>query len=584
MNDLAKTLAYVGVAAALAGAAAWSRMPVRTNPAAFSGEGKKFYDTLDDPKLATGLEVVEYNGAEAKVDRFKVSQDGATWKIPTHFNYPADAADRLAKTAGAVIGLVQEQLVTSSKDQFAKLGVVSPEEAGGSEAGRGKLIRLFKSGSDQPAAEYIIGNEVPSRPGYRYVRRPDKNQVYAVRVNADISTKFADWIETNLLKIDAAKIAKVTFNHNHFEYNAESEADPFKGFISGDVFAADRTPKDQKWVLDGPALLPDQEVDAAKFSSLTSALGDVKIVGVRTKPQNIISEIKNPTGPDLFAPVPAFSKEWLKSLARLVPLQLGMADSAQQAPLGPETSGFYIAFSGKEVERNGKVVQALSPTGLVPSAAAVQVATEDGFVYNLFFGQSLFAKGDELTAGSPAAKAAEPKKDEAKKEGDEPKKDEAKADEDPAKPGEPKSEESRYLFVTVTFDPKLIPPPEPGPDVSPGMEEVAFEDPFQEDQFKEHPIRERRKAAQEAEDARMKRAQEDHTKKIEENRKKAEQLTNRFANWYYVTRGDAYKQIALTRNDVVKAKGAQPPEGAAGAPGPGGGIPGLPNLPFPTGP
>lgn len=563
MNDLAKTFAYVGVAAALAGAAAWSRMPARTNPAVFSGEGQEFYKDFNDPKLVTGLEVVEYNPADAKVDRFKVVQEGATWKIPTHFNYPADAADRLAKTAGAVIGLVQEQLVTSGKDQFAKLGVVSPEESGATDSGRGKLIRLFKAGSDQPIAEYIVGNEVPSRPGYRYVRRPDKTQVYATRINADVSTKFADWIETNLLKIDASKIAKVTFNHNHFEYKPEIARDALKGFVGGDVFSTDRDAKDQKWNLEGPPLLPDQELDTAKLTTLTTALGDVKIVGVRTKPRDISEALKTlSSGATPFQPVPLFSKEWIASLARIMPLEVGAAEADQQAPLVPEASGFYIPYASKVVERNGEQVRVLSAVGLVPSGAAVQVATTDGFVYDLFFGEALFAKGDELTAGGPA------KKDEAKKEGEEKKDGEG----DEADAGK-KPEESRYLFVTIHFDPSLVPPVETGPDVSPSMEEVVFEDPFQQDQLESHPVRDRRKAAEEAEAARRKRLEEDREKKIEENKKKAEQLTARFADWYYVTRGDAYKQIALNRADLIKAKEEKKaPEAGGGA--------GIPNFPF----
>ena len=77
-------------------------------------------------------------------------------------------------------------------------------------------------------ADFIIGKEVRDRPGQRYVRVPGQKRTYGVNVKVDLSTRFADWIETNLLKLDASRIRSVTFD-NH-------KVDPERGvIIPGDV-------------------------------------------------------------------------------------------------------------------------------------------------------------------------------------------------------------------------------------------------------------------------------------------------------------------------------------------------------------
>ena len=51
-------------------------------------------------------------------------------------------------------------------------------------------------------------------PASDYVRVPGQKRTYGVNVKVDLSTRFADWIETNLLKLDAGQVRKVVFD-NH---------------------------------------------------------------------------------------------------------------------------------------------------------------------------------------------------------------------------------------------------------------------------------------------------------------------------------------------------------------------------------
>src|SRR5258707_1171087 len=109
MNELKKTLVFVGVALALTGTAVLATWPRGASPEAFSDQGQPFFSTFKDPTIASSLEVVDFDEATADPRAFQVMLKGsgkdARWVIPSHHDYPADAKDRLAKTAAGVIDL-----------------------------------------------------------------------------------------------------------------------------------------------------------------------------------------------------------------------------------------------------------------------------------------------------------------------------------------------------------------------------------------------------------------------------------------------------------------------------------------------
>src|SRR5262249_17350366 len=158
-----------------------------------------------------------------------------------------------------------------------EFGVIDPldTKAVGSK-GRGKRVTL-RDKSEKVLADFIIGKEVRDRSGQRYVRVPGPKRTYGVNVKADLSTKFADWIATNLLKVDASKIRKVTFD-NH-------KVDPERGrIVRGDVTSIERKDSSGPWSIVGQAVPAGMEMNSDKLQSLTTAVGDLKIVGIRPKP------------------------------------------------------------------------------------------------------------------------------------------------------------------------------------------------------------------------------------------------------------------------------------------------------------
>jgi hypothetical protein len=487
-NELNKSLAFVGVAVALMGTAVLATWPRDRAAEAFSDQGQPFFPEFKDPLAATSLEIDEFDPATGEPVPFQVTLKDGKWVIPSHHDYPADAKDRLAKTAAGVIDLKKDVIVSDRPDQFEELGVVDPlDRQSPSIKGRGKRVTL-KNKSGEVLADLIIGKEVPGRQGQRYVRVPDRSQrrTYAVNVDVDLSTKFADWIETNLLKIDTGKVRKVTFD--------SQKIDPDRGdVVPGATLTIEKPSSTGNWTTEG--LGPDQELDSTKLSDLTSALGDLKIVGVRTKPADLVKVLE------------AFNKREPVSSSAVV-----------QAARSLMSRGFFLLRDGRLLSTNGEVT----------------ASTEEGVVYDLRFGDVTYATGEALTAGiedSAATKEAEGKE----KDKDKEKKPEGGV-------------ESRYLFVTARFDPALIPVPE---SLRPSPPSELPEDAFQRTAAERA---DRDKSRKEKAD----RDKADYDRKVADGKKKAEDLANRFARWYYVVPGDAFRSIALNRETLVRPKQDKP--------------------------
>src|SRR6202453_2855071 len=114
MNELNKTLAFVAVALVLTGAAVVSTRDRTRTSEDFNDQGKPFFEDFKDPLACTDLEVVEFDPSTAVATRFRVMFKDKQWVIPSHYNYPADAKDRLSKTAAAIMDLTKDTVRSNS--------------------------------------------------------------------------------------------------------------------------------------------------------------------------------------------------------------------------------------------------------------------------------------------------------------------------------------------------------------------------------------------------------------------------------------------------------------------------------------
>ncbi len=509
MKELQKTLIFVAVAVLLTGAA-FVRIPDRSGTSElFNDQGKPFFPDFKDPLICTDLEVIDYDPSTDSISPFKVMLQDRKWVIPSYHNYPADAKDRLAKTAAGVIGLTKDTFRSDRVDDWEDMGVIAPEDQKSTTLkGRGKRVTL-RDVSGKVLADFIIGNEIRDRSGQRYVRVPGEKRTYGVNVKVDLSTRFADWIETNLLKIDSNKIRSVAFDSTKASLQRQSPLGPLKVAITdGETLSIERKDSGASWTLVGE-MPADQELNSDKLSSLTSALADLKIIGVRPKPEGLTEDLRVKNAQDV--------------------------ENAERAFRSLLSKGFYPVSDGRVLSNQGEV----------------KASTEEGVVYTLRFGEVFFATGKDLAAGM----------DEAAKDGDKGKEKGKESDKDKKSDG---STEGRYLLVTVSFDPQLIPPPR--------STETAPKTDFPDDVFAPDPKDPKFIAEQKAAKEKADREKADHERKIADGKKQVEELSERFAGWYYVTPGESFRSIALDRAALLRPKGSAKPDMSGGMP------PGLPNF------
>ncbi|RKX25186.1 MAG: hypothetical protein DRP45_06540 [Candidatus Zixiibacteriota bacterium] len=344
MSESRKTLLFASAAVILA-LLAFVVAPKRITPDAFLDQGEAFYPEFSDPNEATTLEVVGYDEASGTTTPFKVTFKGDRWTIPSHHDYPADGKDRLAQTAAGMIDIKKDDFRTSNVADHESCGVVDPlDESTAGLSGRGSRVSL-KSEGDEVLADFIFGYEVPEREGFRFVRVPGQNRVYASRVNIDISTRFGDWIETNLLEIKKPRIEKIVLND--YSINERTLSVEQRGTLTLRL-------RDGEWTMSPNS--GNKPLDSAKIEEVLDSLANLSIVGVRPKPEGLTVRLQKGDGN----------------------LQISQADM-----MSLRSKGFYFSQDGQLLSNEGEI----------------KVHTNEGVIYTLRFGEVLYGSGMAVTAG-----------------------------------------------------------------------------------------------------------------------------------------------------------------------------------------
>jgi hypothetical protein len=215
---------------------------------------------------------------------------------------------------------------------------------------------------------------------------------------------------------------------------------------------------------------PGKELNTDTLDSMVSALGDLKIVSVLKKPAELSSALREGTP--------------FENINMTLPMQGSM-----------QQTGFWLV---EMLDLKGDSKQ--TKVQLLSNDGDIQLRLKNGIVYHLRFGD-LTGTESEVPSGQ--------------------------FDSPLSMDSTSKMVSNRYLFITVEFDPAIIPLPELK-DVPEDSEEV------------------------EATEKANQREQERYDAAIEKRKKRASELSNRFANWYYVISDDVYKHIHLTEANVFR--------------------------------
>lgn len=352
MSRVATTAMFVGGAVVL-GAIAYFTSPTPPSFDEFSDQGEPFYPGFTDPLRAASLEVIDFDEASGAARPFKVEVRDGRWSIPSHYDYPADGEERLAETAAAMIDLKRDIVQSDRAQDHEDLGVIDPlDDTTPSLVGRGSRVTL-RDESGGVLADFIIGHPIEGKEGFRYVRLPDKKRVYGVKLDVDLSTRFADWIDTKLLEITVADLSTIEISDYSID-EASGKVDRVADF------GLTRGP-DGTWTL--PDVPAGKEIDRAKISALTNALRDLKITGVRPKPPALTANLSTSAS-------------------------ISMDPGTQ---LSLQSKGFFVSRDGRLLSNEGEV----------------SVGTNKGVLYVLRFGEVFYGDGLAVSAGTEEEEAGD---------------------------------------------------------------------------------------------------------------------------------------------------------------------------------
>ena len=430
MKESSKTSIFLAVALFLT-VIAYFMQPKTIHDSPEKMVGKVLFENFTDPLEIRSLEIARLDPISGDLNRFQIASEAeGRWTIPSHENYPSDARDQMGQVASAFIGLSVLSVATPEVSDAANgsanvhtlYGVVDPTSDGAMSGGAGiKVVCLGEA--EKELARLIIGQEVEGKPELRYIRIPNQHPVYIARISASaMSTRFEDWIEKNLLKIDTFDIRRVNIEDYSIDIDRGTR-DPKGSFA---LNYNDQAPSGQRWTLDsmklfesGEGLMPmplanNEELADDALSTMINAVDDLKIVDVRRKPAFLANSLRESS-----------------------PLNEETIDRNPNIARALAQRGFYFA---EEQTLDGKV----SDIALYSSNGEIHITMKNGMKYLLRF-------------GSPAGMGAEI----------------AESGND----SESSISLNRFLFIMTEFDESQVEKPnfEPLPDIPVEGDEEADE-------------------------------------------------------------------------------------------------------------
>ena len=599
MAHTIKTILFVLVAVVSAAGAMASHYWTRPQPVSgFEKVGQAFFPDFQDPKQAMSLEVSAIDQTTHQFRQFKVEQVDGTWCIPSHHNYPAEAADRLAQTATSLMGLARQAMAGRREIQHAQYGVVTPVANGEEDPEQmGRRITL-RDAQGEILADYVVGKPVRDEKDatllfgskelpvpYYYVRVPGEKETYQTELQVELSTRFADWIHPDLLKITPDDLRFIRFDNYRLEKRATVNQ------------AGQMTQQVVKIKRDAPQLRRGTEPDSWRLTDLdeakevmeTSALQEFIEYLDTLAIADVQPLLRYQDHPMLTADFQLASIPELKNNPRLFD-QIGAQLEAQL-----DSMGFQVAVVDSKTKQRG----------LVASNGAIEFTTFEGVHYVLYLGNAFVDENTdiELMADAPATEPSEEEAAPADNDSESTTSDDDSANE---------LQKNRYVAIRVSFDeaalrtslgPAPLEPSSPErPEKPEGYDEWKKEqdekanaeddDEGQEADNQDAPelpedlesesesatdletdtdeayqayqtakqVYDAAKEQYELDRMAFERDAEQFKIQKQQGQEKAQALNERFRTWFYVVSAESLANLSLTRTDFYKAKESPSPD------------------------
>ncbi len=577
MTEMAKTLSFVtlAVVSLVAAFVAGPSVDDFDIQAEVGRRLNQFY--IEDAKR---LRIVTFDKETASTREFEVAEEEGLWTIPSKQGYPADAVRQMGAAATCLIDREVLRIAAENASPHAELGLVDPTASNLDIETVGVGIRVTLTDIDRvPLADMIIGKQVPETLDQYYVRNANQDVAYVVNLQPDaLTTRFDDWIEKDLLKLNPFDIRRVHIK----DYSAELVYTPLQGIRvnwdrRGEIeLRYDNT--NSQWIAERLQRFDPDKTDLVDYTlgedetlnedalrELRNGLDDLVIVDVERKPAGLSADLK--AGSDFvknqeaaaslvtrgFAPVPAGEGNDLDILSSEGEVICTVEDGIE----------YVLRFGNLQMESN---------TGALDAQGSTEEGdSDDGIHRYLFvmarFNESMIEKPElaelpdlpDLPEG-PAGAEESAETDAAAEEDDDP--EESTADQAPKD-----SEETEETAE------------ESAEDADAAAEEDAPAEGEAEGNESDQSELSKLIAERKAIESENQRLLEEYQQKLDSAQERVQELNERFGDWYYVIDNRVYQQIHLSRDDVIKSTQATEAESDSDD-APGTDLPGLPNLPL----
>lgn len=365
-------------------------------------------DALDIGKAAS-LKITKFDENKLSMESFEVVKDKTTglWKIPSEYDYPADAEEQLKNATAPLTDLRILNIVEDAgRNDQPLYGVVEPsEKLEAGVTGVGMLVSVGDA-AGKTMASLIVGKQVDkAQENLHYVRIPNQDPIYTVELDpAVFDTNFKKWIKPDLLQVKSFDITGVGIRDYQIE---RTQTGGRLGAVMSKAMEADMSydTGSSKWKLDRMVtyeggepktveLGEDEELKSDKLNALRTAAQSLQIVGVRPKPKGLAADLK-----------------------------------ADKTLLGSDESMLSLFEQGFIPQSSGETTEIFAVAG------ETLLNTQDGVRYTLRFGE------ERVSSSALEADSAEENKDESATE-------------------EPAEKRERYLLVTASLDESRFPPPD----------------------------------------------------------------------------------------------------------------------------
>ena len=514
MNEITKTSIFIAIAVVLL-LFAWLVQPRDHSIVTDDIIGKQLLENFNDPSQIKDLHIVKYVPETGDLIDFRVADVGGKWCLPSHQNYPADADEQMGRVASdfvdqKVLNIAYKDTgSTDVRDMHATYGVLDPESK---TPGTGDSVGVkvkFTGENQRILATLIIGKEVENTGGTQsYVRVPDQNTVYVMAINKNnLSTKFDDWVEKNLLDISSYDLNAVRMQDYSTDL-VETDQGVAMAPLFHSFYKVGYNPQalSEKWQLAmlqradpqtgrriDVTLAPEEMLNESKLEEMRQAFDDLKIIDVLRKPESIASAQRA-------------GEIFVKSTDDIEILQ---------------SVGYML--HARETEDGMTAIRIYSRQG------EAFIDMKDGIVYHLMFGNLTGTNlAENATTSTPETGS------------------ESTADIGGSAATSVMSA-NRYLMILAEFDESIVEKQAPVPLI-----DIPEEGDEQEIA--------RLKQQRESDERFNKQIEDEFAATVEAGKRRAQDLNLRFADWFFVISDDVFKKIHVNDGDLITRPGQSLPD------------------------